>query len=45
MTHKILYVEDNPDNMRLIEKVLTARGYEVYGAEMALPWQNNSSRI
>jgi two-component system cell cycle response regulator DivK len=36
MTHKILYVEDNPDNMRLIEKVLTARGYEVYGAENGL---------
>jgi two-component system cell cycle response regulator DivK len=32
MTFKILYVEDNSDNMRLIQKVLTARGYEVYGA-------------
>lgn len=36
MTHKILYIEDNPDNMRLIEKVLVARGYEVYGAENGL---------
>jgi len=32
MAFKILYVEDNPDNMHLIQKVLTARGYEVYGA-------------
>jgi len=32
MTFKILYVEDNSDNMHLIQKVLTARGYEVYGA-------------
>ena len=32
MAFKILYVEDNPDNMHLIERVLTARGYEVYGA-------------
>jgi two-component system, cell cycle response regulator DivK len=36
MAYKILYIEDNPDNMRLIEKVLTARGYEVYGAENGL---------
>ena len=32
MAHKILYIEDNPDNMRLIHKVLEARGYEVHGA-------------
>jgi len=32
MTIKILYIEDNPDNMHFIERVLTARGYEVYGA-------------
>jgi two-component system cell cycle response regulator DivK len=36
MAYKILYIEDNPDNMRLIEKVLTTRGYEVYGAENGL---------
>jgi len=28
----ILYVEDNPDNMRLVKRALTARGYEVYEA-------------
>ena len=33
MAYKILYIEDNPDNMHLIQRVLTARGYEVYGAE------------
>lgn len=32
MSNKILYVEDNPDNMRLVERALKARGYEVYGA-------------
>lgn len=36
MTFKILYIEDNPDNMLLIDKVLTARGYEVYGAKNGL---------
>lgn len=32
MAYKILYIEDNPDNMRLIQKVLEAQGYEVHGA-------------
>jgi two-component system cell cycle response regulator DivK len=32
MSNKILYIEDNPDNMRLVQKVLKARGYEVHGA-------------
>ncbi len=32
MAYKILYIEDNPDNMQLIQKVLAARGYEFYGA-------------
>jgi two-component system cell cycle response regulator DivK len=32
MTHKILYIEDNSDNMRLIQRVLEAHGYIVYGA-------------
>lgn len=32
MTNQILYVEDNPDNMRLVQKALKARGYEVHGA-------------
>jgi two-component system cell cycle response regulator DivK len=36
MAIKILYVEDNPDNMHLIQRVLTARGYEVYGASNGL---------
>ena len=36
MAFKILYIEDNPDNMHLIQKVLTARGYDVYGAETGL---------
>jgi two-component system cell cycle response regulator DivK len=32
MAHQILYVEDNPDNMRLVHRALVARGYEVHGA-------------
>jgi CheY-like chemotaxis protein len=28
MPHKILYVEDNPDNMTLVKRALEARGYE-----------------
>jgi len=36
MAFKILYIEDNPDSMHLIQRVLTARGYEVYGAETGL---------
>lgn len=36
MTYKILYIEDNPDNMRLIQKVLESRGHKVYGAANGL---------
>jgi two-component system cell cycle response regulator DivK len=32
MPKNILYIEDNPDNMRLVQKVLKARGYEFHGA-------------
>jgi len=28
MSHKVLYIEDNPDNMLLIQRALQARGYE-----------------
>ena len=33
---KILYVEDNPQNMRLVRKILTAAGYEVIEATNGL---------
>ena len=36
MVFKILYIEDNPDNMLLVRRVLTTRGYDVYGAETGL---------
>jgi CheY-like chemotaxis protein len=36
MTYKILYIEDNPDNMRLVQKVLEARGHKVYSAANGL---------
>jgi two-component system cell cycle response regulator DivK len=32
MEFNILYVEDNPDNLRLVKKVLTSRGYTVHAA-------------
>ncbi len=32
MDFNILYVEDNPDNLRLVKKVLTSRGYTVHEA-------------
>lgn len=32
MVAKILYVEDNPQNMRLVRKILVAAGYEVIEA-------------
>ncbi len=42
MPRKILYVEDNPDNMTLVKRALEARGYEflwaangISGLEMA----------
>lgn len=32
MYGRILYVEDNPQNMRMVRKILTAAGYEVLEA-------------
>ena len=32
-TYNILYIEDNPDNMRLVKRALEARKYVVHGAE------------
>lgn len=33
MAHRILYVEDNFQNKRLVRKILTAKGYEVLEAD------------
>ncbi len=33
VTYNILYIEDNPDNMRLVKRALEARGYVLHGAE------------
>jgi two-component system, cell cycle response regulator DivK len=33
MSGKILYIEDNPQNMRLVRKILTAAGYNMIEAE------------
>lgn len=32
MTHNILYIEDNEDNMMLVQRVLEARGYRLLKA-------------
>lgn len=36
MAKRILYVEDNAQNKRLVRKILTSRGYEVLEAEDGL---------
>lgn len=36
MTHNILYVEDNPDNMILVQRALEARGYRLLKAMRGL---------
>jgi two-component system cell cycle response regulator DivK len=36
MTYNILYIEDNPDNMLLVRRVLQARGYRVLEAKNGL---------
>jgi two-component system, cell cycle response regulator DivK len=36
MPHKILYVEDNSDNMTLVKRALEARGYEFLWAKDGL---------
>ncbi len=36
MAYRILYVEDNFQNKRLVRKILTARGYEVLEADDGL---------
>ena len=33
MANNILYIEDNPDNMLLVKRVLVARGYNLIEAE------------
>ncbi len=32
MAHRILYIEDNPQNMRLVRKMLTVGGYDMLEA-------------
>lgn len=32
MTHNVLYIEDNPDNMRLVQRALESRGYNLLQA-------------
>lgn len=36
MPTKVLYIEDNPQNMRLVRKILMAAGYEVLEANQGL---------
>ena len=36
MTHNILYIEDNEDNMRLVQRALEARGYRLLKAMKGL---------
>ncbi len=36
MPYTILYIEDNPDNMRLVQRAMEARGYEFIGAKTGI---------
>jgi two-component system cell cycle response regulator DivK len=36
MKHKVLYIEDNPDNMRLVQRALESRGYHLLKAMKGL---------
>lgn len=36
MPKTILYIEDNPDNLQLVERALKAKGYEVVKAQTGL---------
>lgn len=36
MRHNILYIEDNPDNMMLVKRILEARGYRLFEAKNGL---------
>jgi two-component system cell cycle response regulator DivK len=36
MSHNVLYIEDNPDNMMLVQRALEARGYKLLKAENGL---------
>ena len=36
MAHAVLYIEDNPDNMTLVQRALESRGYKLLKAENGL---------
>jgi two-component system, cell cycle response regulator DivK len=36
MNNNILYIEDNPDNMRLVQRALESRGYRLLQAKNGL---------
>jgi CheY-like chemotaxis protein len=36
MGHNILYIEDNPDNMLLVQRALESRGYKLFQAQNGL---------
>ena len=36
MSHNILYIEDNPDNMMLVQRALESRGYHLLKAMRGL---------
>jgi two-component system, cell cycle response regulator DivK len=36
MNKNILYIEDNPDNLLLVKRVLNSHGYHVFGAKNGL---------
>lgn len=45
MPTNILYIEDNPDNMRLVQRALTNKGYVVHGAVDGLSGLSTAEEI
>jgi CheY-like chemotaxis protein len=45
MTVNILYIEDNPDNMRLVKRALGAKGYTVHEAPNGLDGLEKADEI
>ena len=44
MSNNILYIEDNPDNMRLVQRALESRGYHLLQAKNGLIGRANGGK-
>lgn len=44
MPNNILYIEDNPDNMRLVQRALESRGYRLFQAQCGMEGVETAER-